>query len=51
MNDKPRMKDLSELTLMDNYMFGAVMEDPKLIKPLIEVILGMKLVRIEFAEE
>ena len=32
----PRLEDL---TLMDDYMFGTVMQDPKLIKPLIEFIL------------
>ena len=30
---------LEDLTLMDDYMFGMVMQDPKLIRPLIESIL------------
>ena len=48
--EKRPYKDLSELTLMDDYMFGAVMQDPKLAKPLIEFILDVKLIRIEYAE-
>ncbi len=47
--DRP-YKDLSELTLMDDYMFGAVMQDERLAKTLIEAILGIKLRRIEYVE-
>ena len=46
----PEYKDLSELTLMDDYMFGVVMQDTKLLKPLLEYILNMKIVSIRFAE-
>ena len=31
-------------------MFGAVMRDPKLLKPLLEMILGVKIRRIEYPE-
>ena len=34
-------KPLSELTLMSNYMFAAVMWDKDRIKPLLETILGV----------
>ena len=43
-------KDLSELTLMDDYMFGAVMQDPVIAKALLEHILNKKLRRIEYVE-
>ena len=33
------LKTLEELTISDDFMFGAVMSDPKLCKPLIEYIL------------
>ena len=49
MADKP-FKDLSELTLMDDYMFGAVMQDETLAKTLIETILDVKLRRVEYVE-
>ena len=47
--EKP-YKDLSELTLMDDYMFGAVMQDESLAKTLIEAILDVKLRRVEYVE-
>ena len=43
-------KDLSELTLMDDYMFGAVMQDERLAKTLIEAILDIRLRRVEYVE-
>ena len=43
-------KPLSELTIMDDYMFGAVMRDERLIKPLIEFILGVKIKSIRFID-
>ena len=46
----PGYKDLSELTLMDDYMFGVVMRDPRLIRPLIEEILGFRIHSLSFAE-
>ena len=47
--DRP-YKDLSELTLMDDYMFGVVMQDPKLAKAVIEAILNVRLRRVEYVE-
>ena len=46
----PAFKDLSELTLMDDYMFGVVMRDPKLITPLIERILDTRIRSVQFVE-
>ena len=36
---KPMTKSLEELTIVDDFMFGAVMRNPKLCKPLLELIL------------
>ena len=44
------MRKYEELTLSDDYMFGAVMNDPECCKPLIELILGKKVARIEYPE-
>ena len=38
-----RIKPLEELTLMDDYMFSAVMRDKVNLKPLLEYILKVKL--------
>ena len=43
-------KDLSELTLMDDYMFGVVMQNPEIAKALIEQILGVRIQRIQYLE-
>ena len=43
-------KTLDELTLMDDYMFAAVMQDTKFLKPLLEHILRVKISKIEFTE-
>ncbi len=47
---KRKIKPLEELTLMDDYMFGAVMRDEGNLKPLLEYILKMKIRKIEFVE-
>ena len=44
------IKPIEELTITDDFMFGAVMRDPKLLKPLLEMILGVKIRRIEYPE-
>ena len=44
------VKPIEELTLTDDFMFGAVMRDPKLLKPLLEMILRVKIRRIEYPE-
>ena len=43
-------KTLDELTLMDDYMFAAVMENTKFLQPLLEFILGVKIAKIELTE-
>ena len=43
-------KTLEQLTIVDDFMFGAVMRDPKLCKPLLEMVLGVKIARIEYPE-
>ena len=47
MDTFPRLEDL---TLMDDYMFGAVMQDEKLIRPLIEFILDIKIKSVTYIE-
>ena len=44
-------KPFDELTITDNYMFQAVMRDPKNVKPLLEMIIGKKISRIDVAEQ
>lgn len=43
-------KQLEELTIVDDFMFGAVMKNPKRCKPLLEYILGVKIRKIEYPE-
>ena len=43
-------KPIEELTIVDDFMFGAVMRDPKLCKPLLELILNVKIRKIEYPE-
>ena len=38
----PNKKTLDELTLMDDYMFAAVMENTKFLQPLLEVVNYLK---------
>ena len=46
----PCFKPLEDLTLMDNYMFAAVMRDKSNLKPLLECILGVAITDITFVE-
>ena len=46
----PGVKPLEELTLMDDYMFGAVMRDEVNLKPLLESILNITIVNISFVD-
>ena len=46
----PGVKPLEELTLMDDYMFGAVMRDEVNLKPLLESILNIRIIDISFVE-
>jgi len=43
-------RTLEDLTLMDDYMFGTVMQDPKLIRPLIERILDLRIRQVTYIE-
>ena len=44
-------KTLQELTLKDNFMFGAVMSEEANCKKLLELILGFPIARIEVSKE
>ena len=45
-----KKRSIEDLTIADDFMFGAVMSDPKLCKPLLEYILDIKIKRIEYPE-
>ena len=40
-------RKLRELTIKDDFMFGAVMSDPENCRELLEMILGISIDRIE----
>ena len=44
------IKPLEELKLMDDYMFYQVMREPKRLKPLLECVLGVRIVSIRQVE-
>lgn len=46
-----RKKTLQELTIKDNFMFGAVMCDEKNCKRFLEIALGFPLARVEVSKE
>ena len=46
MADERTFKPLEELTLMDDYMFAAVMRDTRHLKPLLEYILNIRIAKI-----
>ena len=46
-----RIKPFEELTITDDFMFGAVMSDPKRCKRLLEYILGIKIIKLEYVEK
>jgi len=46
-----RRKTLKELTIKDNFMFGAVMCNEDLCKQLLELILGFSIERVEVSKE
>ncbi|MBQ9812289.1 MAG: Rpn family recombination-promoting nuclease/putative transposase [Thermoguttaceae bacterium] len=52
MNDSERntVKSFDELTITDDFMFGVVMGNPKNLKPLLELILGVKIAEIDYSE-
>ena len=47
---KRTKKELEDLTIVDDFMFGAVMSNSKLCKLLLEMILETKIKRIEYPE-
>ena len=46
----PEKKPFEELTITDNYMFQAVMQDKNRVKPLLEMILGKKIRDIKIVQ-
>lgn len=46
-----RKKTIQELTIADEFMFGAVMEKPENCKGLLELILGIEIEHIEVSKE
>ena len=46
-----KIKPFEELTITDDFMFGAVMSDPKRCKKLLEYILGIKITKIDYKEK
>ena len=46
-----KIKAFDELTITDDFMFGAVMSDPKRCKKLLEYILGIKITKIDYKEK
>ena len=43
MSKEFKKKPFDELSITDNYMFQAVMRDPKLVKPLLEMLLNLNI--------
>ena len=43
-------KPIEKLTIVDDFMFGAVMRNPKYCKPLLEMVLGVKIRQIKYPE-
>ena len=44
-------KSLQELTIKDNFMFGAVMLNPEICRETLERILGIEIARVEVSKE
>ena len=54
-SERPReearmIKSIEELTIVDDFMFGAVMRESRLCKPLLELVLNVKIRKIEYPE-
>ena len=47
---KKQNKLFDELTIADDFMFGVVMRNPELCKPLVEMLLGIRIEHIEYQE-
>ena len=48
--DKPFMKPLSDLTLMDRFLFACAMEDPVILQMVLEIILDKEIHLKEWAQ-
>ncbi len=46
-----KKKRLQELTIKDNFMFGAVMADEDNCKPFLQMVLGVSIERVEVSKE
>ena len=46
-----KKKKLKDLTLKDNFMFGAVMVDEKLCKEFLELVLGFRIEKVTVSKE
>lgn len=46
-NKQQTKKPFEKLTITDNYMFQAVMRNTKYVKPLLEMVIGKKIRKIE----
>ena len=45
------MKNYNELTLTDDYLFSQVMKDESVCKPFLEMLLEIKIAKIEYLQE
>ncbi len=45
-----KKKPFDQLTITDNYMFQAVMKEPKYVKPLLEMVIGKKIRKVVVAD-
>ena len=41
-------KTFEKLQIKDDFMFSIIMRDPKFCKPFLELVLGIKISRIEY---
>ena len=51
MNNRIKKKTFDELTITDNYMFQAVMKDPKHVKPLLEMVFEKRINKVVVLEQ
>jgi predicted transposase/invertase (TIGR01784 family) len=51
MNNRIKKKPFDELTITDNYMFQAVMKDPKHVKPLLEMVFEKRINKVVVLEQ
>ena len=46
-----KKKRLQELTIKDNFMFGAVMADEEMCRELLEIVLGFSIEKVKVSKE